>query len=403
KIPIDWSLKSKLRIASTDNLSWCMNMKSFDEATGLQSFLTCQDKITSFQWDSPESSFKRCSLYWQHPNLPWTKLFPRIVSENKISRTNVIVNNEDIKKSLFSDWSESFTSVFHQLRSNYCPYFYICTHQFTVLFRGQGIAGNSTITALLSPTTRGFREALKLEGIEYSMPILEKKKMNIEGETTEDDGGEDCLDTDEGASVWLESMGLDKKQFPSLDPNKIIRQKEGYRKVDNRPESMLLIQGSEVQGLFNFLLNCRSCIASSGEQAGLPPTILSPTPFIGSTFKSYKVKHSTAKQTDSEGNSFKSNILEITGPILPHNILNLTSLLEERLTSDFSLTFNNHEPTAPFNIYLESQTETTNCDRNNMNLRPDVNFRLYNSQQLEKNVCSIKMINKSDNGFSVTI
>lgn len=39
----------------------------------------------------------------------------------------------------------------------------------------------------------------------------------IEGDEEEDE----FLDTDEGASVWLESIGLDKKQFPSLDPNKV--------------------------------------------------------------------------------------------------------------------------------------------------------------------------------------
>ena len=34
---------------------------------------------------------------------------------------------------------------------------------------------------------------------------------------------DDCnvVHTDEGASVWLESMGLNKKHFPSLDPNKV--------------------------------------------------------------------------------------------------------------------------------------------------------------------------------------
>lgn len=37
----------------------------------------------------------------------------------------------------------------------------------------------------------------------------------------EEEEEDEFLDTDEGASVWLESIGLDKKQFPSLDPNKV--------------------------------------------------------------------------------------------------------------------------------------------------------------------------------------
>lgn len=60
--------------------------------------------------------------------------------------------------------TESFTSAFHQLRSQYCPYFYFCTHQFTVLFRAAGVAGQSSQNAFLTPTTRGLREALKKEG-----------------------------------------------------------------------------------------------------------------------------------------------------------------------------------------------------------------------------------------------
>ncbi|XP_006822883.1 protein downstream neighbor of Son-like, partial [Saccoglossus kowalevskii] len=67
--------------------------------------------------------------------------------------------------------SESFHSVFHMLRSKCCPYFYICGCQFTVLFRAAGVGGNPQISALISPTTRGLREALKSEGIDFKMPL----------------------------------------------------------------------------------------------------------------------------------------------------------------------------------------------------------------------------------------
>ncbi|XP_050394290.1 protein downstream neighbor of Son [Patella vulgata] len=412
-LPVDWSLKGKLRVTSEESLAWCVHMKSTDQAGGLQHFVGCKE-----QWsqDNSESSFHRCSLYWQHPNLPWTKLFPRIVSENKISRANIIGNSDDIKKCLYTDWSDSFTSAFHQLRSNYSPYFYMCTHQFTALFRGVGVAGINSISALLTPTTRGFREALKTEGIEFKMPLLEKKKSSLEDEDTElettntentkpcgsiDD--EDALDTDEGASVWLESLGLDKKQFPSLDPNKVKIQKEGYKRVDNRPESMIYVEGGEVQALFNFLLNCRTCIANSGEQAGIPPTILSPCPFTGATLKSNKVKHSHAKQTDSQGNSHRSHILEISGPLLPHNILNISSLFRQKIGREFSFTFNNHEPTAPFNIKISQNVEKDNNLFQNMNLRSDVRDSLYDGQTLERDVCCIKTINGSKDGFQVTV
>ena len=59
--------------------------------------------------------------------------------------------------------------------------------------------------------------------------------------------------------------------------------------IDNRPESLVYVEGSDVQALFNFLLNCRTCTAQSGTQAGVPPTILAPKVFKGATLKCNKV------------------------------------------------------------------------------------------------------------------
>lgn len=58
----------------------------------------------------------------------------------------------------------SLTSLYSLLKARLCPYFYLCSYQFTVLFRAAGLSGSKGITALLSPTTRGLREAMKAEG-----------------------------------------------------------------------------------------------------------------------------------------------------------------------------------------------------------------------------------------------
>lgn len=51
--------------------------------------------------------------------------------------------------------------------------------------------------------------------------LSRSKPVQAVDEIEEDEEEDEFLDTDEGASVWLESIGLDKKQFPSLDPNKV--------------------------------------------------------------------------------------------------------------------------------------------------------------------------------------
>ena len=68
-----------------------------------------------------------------------------------------------------------------------------------------------------------------------------------------------------------------------------IRHREGFKVIDNRPESLVFVEGSETQALFNFLLNCRSCIATTGAQAGVPPTILAPVAFRSAVLKAMKV------------------------------------------------------------------------------------------------------------------
>ena len=61
--------------------------------------------------------------------------------------------------------SVSLRSLHQLLRVRQCPYFYMCGAVFTVLFRAAGVAGISQAHALITPTTRGLREAMKAEGV----------------------------------------------------------------------------------------------------------------------------------------------------------------------------------------------------------------------------------------------
>ncbi len=59
--------------------------------------------------------------------------------------------------------------------------------------------------------------------------------------------------------------------------------------VDSRPESTLLVPTSSLQSLFNYLLNCKSLINTTGALAGVPPTLVAPTAFQGATLRTLKV------------------------------------------------------------------------------------------------------------------
>lgn len=62
------------------------------------------------------------------------------------------------------------------------------------------------------------------------------------------------------------------------------------RVIDNLPESLVFVEGMETQALFNYLMNCKSIVPTTGPLAGVPPTLLSPVAFTGASLTSLKVR-----------------------------------------------------------------------------------------------------------------
>lgn len=420
-LPVDWSLKQKIRLISVHSFNWCKHLKTSEEADGVYSFLQNpltqleQIKMEQTEADKWKSSFQRECLYWIHPNLPWMKMFPRIQNERSLQNLPLC---DRIYDSLQDDWSSSFHSAFGQLKSGHCPYFYFCTHQLSVLFRR--ISRTASLSAIVTPTTRGIREALTAEGIQYKMPFdcrTFEKSLNRDEETSprstqnssfsqesstspnenDLDGETDLFDDDEsslfkadsqsddkmslqcsnsinpgkeeeakcdedeenddgfaaadGAAVWLESIGLDKKNFPSLDPRKVKLNRDGFKKIDSRPESTIVLETDiDVNALFNFLLNWKSCFAAAGPQFRIPPTILSPSGFKGAVLKSMKVKHSEVFLPEENQ---KGHVLEIVGPLLPCHVRGFVKLFWQTQAKQFSIALNTHESTSPFNVPVD--------------------------------------------------
>ncbi|XP_054569470.1 protein downstream neighbor of Son [Eptesicus fuscus] len=360
ELPVDWSLKTRLLFTSSHPFAWADHLKAQEEAQGVVQHCRAVDVTLPPSIQDPKlctelrCAFQQSLVYWLHPAFPWLSLFPRIGADRKMSaKTSPWSNDESLQHILMSDWSVSFTSLYNLLKTKLCPYFYVCTYQFTILFRAAGLAGNDVITALISPTTRGIREAMKNEGIEFSLPLVkesghEKKKASG---TSLGPGEEQAIsDEDEEESFsWLEEMGVqDKIKKPDMLSIKLRKEKHEVQ-VDHRPESVVLVKGANTLTLLNFLINCRSVIAASGPQAGLPPTLLSPRAFRGATMQMLKARSVNVKKQGVSG--YKDQFsLEITGPIMPHSLHSVTMLLRSSQRGSFSAGLYTHEPTAVFNI-----------------------------------------------------
>ncbi|XP_019482497.1 PREDICTED: protein downstream neighbor of Son [Hipposideros armiger] len=379
ELPVDWSIKTRLLFTSSQPFTWADHLKAQEEAQGVIQHCRATEVTLPRSIQDPKLStelrgaFQQSLIYWLHPAFPWLSMFPRIGADRKMAgKTNPWSNDETLQHILMSDWSVSFTSLYNLLKTKLCPYFYVCTYQFTVLFRAAGLAGNDVITALISPTTRGIREAMKNEGIEFSLPLIKENghEKKVSG-TSLGHGEEQAIsDEDEEESFsWLEEMGVqDKIKKPDILSIKLRKEKHEVQ-MDHRPESVVLVKGTNTFTLLNFLINCKSLVATSGPQAGLPPTLLSPIAFRGATMQMLKARSINVKaQALSEYRDQFS--LEITGPIMPHCLHSMTMLLRSSQKGSFSAGLYTHEPTVIFNIcppmdkVLDKETvheELANC------------------------------------------
>lgn len=172
--------------------------------------------------------------------------------------------------------------------------------------------------------------------------------MNNSANKNNDEGGEEdeenADENDVTCAQWLEDMGLSASS--STNANNDRRTFTSKKKIANeksRSTAIVIRDLSSVNSLFNFLLNKsqRTCMALTGPLTGIPPTLLSPRPFLHSTLKYSNVY-------------FQSNsILTIDGgPLLPDRIKGLWNLLTDK-HSDIQMTCTNVERTSALNLDAE--------------------------------------------------
>ncbi|XP_060526316.1 protein downstream neighbor of son homolog [Cylas formicarius] len=347
-LPIDWSLKTKMRLISMKPFLWTQNLKVSEEASGITSFTRCldvEDSDTTLD-ASPNAKFHNCCLFWQHPFLPWLTLFPR--NSGKGNNGLNLSTSVNVKNSLFMAWKDSFRSLFQLLKTKHCPYFYMCTNNFNVLFRAGGISGYTDLHALVTPTTRGFRQMLRQEDIEFVMPLKKRNSdqgyetLDSESCTLEETNEDVCEDKDDEMDEhWLKKMGISAEDIKQINYNQARIKQKVECQVDNSNQSLIFIEGVEVNGLFNFLINCKSTVATTGTLAGIPPTLLAPVSFQGATLNSLKVRQTKIL---SDGSDFYC--LELLGPILPSTVHNIFSINSPG--QSMTVTFNNLSNTEAF-------------------------------------------------------
>lgn len=361
-LPVDWSIKSKVRMVASSQII-PNTMSSGVKSSGITGFVRCLDiTATNTGLDTSHSSrFHQNEMFWQYPHIPWLNL----VQRNAISNNEYKIKEKEADE-LFKDWVECFMNLFQLLRARQCPYFYLLSNHFAVLFRAAGIGGRVETHAILTPTTKGFRKILKKEEIEFTQPLKDSSRKSMtpntsmDNENNENKNPEYEIDDEEEDEVqFLANLGVNSSEFKLKEDVK-IRLKE--LEDDHGDLSSALFEGSDCQAFANYLLEAKSTIPRVGRLAGIPPTLISPVAFLGSSLRRQKLRCSRVRE-----NGVDMHSVEITGAILPHTIHTITSLLSE-MKDSYSMTMANFTNTVAFTktsrkLLEDLDTSQSNADQ----------------------------------------
>jgi hypothetical protein len=147
-------------------------------------------------------------------------------------------------------------------------------------------------------------------------------------------------------------------------------------------------------------LNSKSCIANSGPLTAIPPTLLSPTSFLGSTLQKIKVEQHVIKSLTTTGASLTQYALDFIGPLMPYHIHRLCCLFRRtQFASDFQMVTNVVDQTVGFNCIKKNQNEMKTSDEMSIYLDQSEKESIENNYGIFGEAKFIKSINLKNNSF----
>lgn len=162
EFPLSWTVKQKVKFLTSSNFD--IDLKASNEPIAINQFTRNSDNVEG-------TTFNKFLYNWIHPVIPGMTNYPLKTTilgksgKEEKQCINMLANNAELQAIVMKQWRTSFQSLFNMLKSSYCPYFFLCGHQFTVLFKSPGVGAKSA-TAILGPTTKGLRDLLSQEGRE---------------------------------------------------------------------------------------------------------------------------------------------------------------------------------------------------------------------------------------------
>ena len=285
----DWTLRTKLRI---NFQAHCKNWDQSKTTTHKRHSGNMSDEDSpSKQNDKTISieAIKNAATVYQHPYLSWLPLYPRNSSESDRKKdTFLLTRHSQATQSMHRDWCESLDDLTNLLLDGRCPFFYLCSDMYNILFRHDK---PTRVQAYISPISYGMNKELERIGVVLKMD--EDSGIGTDLSSVEDfpDMGEDedfGDDENDDTTQILESLGISQQELPSLQSKRkgfieTDSNSQSTKSISNRP--LATIEGADdIKRLVKFLQTNRTyTITPVGEFACIPPTLLAPREFRLST------------------------------------------------------------------------------------------------------------------------
>uniref|UniRef100_A0A803QIA1 Protein downstream neighbor of Son n=1 Tax=Cannabis sativa TaxID=3483 RepID=A0A803QIA1_CANSA len=267
KVPLDFTLKTSMRISCSSHISWihkALMSCAYIGGPSFESYFDCSDGKSgnNSRLNSTSQVCSKIFHSWVHPQSTLPPSVISVLTSSAAERVEV-----DFLRKRQLAWEDSFRSLYYMLRGGICNIFYVCTTHFVVMFTGCDGPGRTKrlCNAYISQSTRSFRALLKEHDVCFSMPLCHSK---VEQVTTED--------LVELSEIEKQNLGQTRRRSSPSD-------------VDNTPESLLVFSGNkDAHSLYDILLNYRSFVTAL---AGMDvPLLCSPAPFQNAAFSAPEIK-----------------------------------------------------------------------------------------------------------------
>ncbi|XP_043714261.1 protein downstream neighbor of Son-like isoform X1 [Telopea speciosissima] len=277
KTPLDFTLKTSMRLVSSSSVNWCHRLAVSGTPSTMVQFISqvhgSRDQNVSHllgRTSTCEVMYAKSLCSWVYPQ---SSLPPSVISALTLATAQ---GDTDFLLKRQLAWEVSFQNLYYMLRKNICDIFYVCTSQFVVMFIGGKCLGKKMrlCNAYVSQSTRGLRSLLREHDVCFTMPLRHSEMEQVDAE-----------DLVELSEIEKHSQGQ-------------IGRLVSMPGVDNCPQSLLAFRGNEnVQGLYDFLLNYRSIVSSL---TGIDvPLLYGPVPFQNASLCAPEVKCREMKRADT--------------------------------------------------------------------------------------------------------